>query len=90
MSASANSHLHSSARLSEIEDLLRFLDQVAHMPETAATAEELGELEQQLRRVTERVAGLIVGEVVQASLQSEALDKQVDRLVAESKRLYKN
>jgi hypothetical protein len=89
MSASANSHLHSSARLSEIEDLLRFLDQIAPVPETAATAEELGELEQQLRRVTERVAGLIVGEVVQASLQSEALDKQVDRLVAESKKPLK-
>lgn len=84
MTPMSNSQVRSSARLHEIEDLLRLFDHLAHLPFIATTPEELAEYERQLCRETERLAGLITGESLQASLASEALAPQVERLVKAS------
>jgi hypothetical protein len=84
MTRLSNSQVQCGARLREIEDLLRFLDHLAHLPVDAATPDELAEHERQVCQATDRLAGLIVGEMVQTSLTSEVVGKQVETLVKAS------
>jgi hypothetical protein len=65
MTRLSNSQVQCGARLREIEDLLRFLDHLAHLPVEAATPDEVAEHEGQVCQATDRLAGLIVGEMVQ-------------------------
>jgi hypothetical protein len=70
--------------LREIEDRLRFLDHLAHLPVAAGTPGELAEYERQVVRTTEQLAGLITGEILQALLASETVAHEVETLVKAS------
>jgi hypothetical protein len=84
MTPRSNSQAQCGTRLREIEGQLRFLDHLAHLPVAAATPGELAEYERQVGRTAEQLAGLITGEILQASLASEAVGQQVETLVKAS------
>jgi hypothetical protein len=84
MTPRSNSQAQCGTRLREIEDQLRFLDHLAHLPVAAGTPGELAEYEREVVRTTEQLAGLITGEILQASLASEAVGQQVETLVTAS------
>ena len=81
MTPASNSQAQCDTRLREIEARLRFLDHLAHLPVAARNPGELAEYEQQVMRTTEQLAGLITGEILQASLASEAVEDEIERLV---------
>ncbi|NEX18061.1 MAG: hypothetical protein C1943_16000, partial [Halochromatium sp.] len=81
MTPASNSQAQCDTRLREIEERLRFLDHLAHLPVAARSPGELAEYEQQVMRTTEQLAGLITGEILQASLASEAVEDEIERLV---------
>ncbi|NEX23365.1 hypothetical protein G3480_24245 [Thiorhodococcus mannitoliphagus] len=53
---------------------MRLLDHLAHLPVAAGTPGALDEYEREVVRTTERLAGLITGEILQASLASETVE----------------
>ncbi|NEX21924.1 hypothetical protein G3480_16700, partial [Thiorhodococcus mannitoliphagus] len=91
MTPGSNSQAQCDTRLREIEDRLRLLDHLAHLPVAAGSPSELEEYERQVMRTTEQLAGLITGEILQASLASETVEHEVERLVdASAKPLKKD
>jgi hypothetical protein len=84
MTPRSSSQAQCGTRLREIEDRLRFLDHLAHLPVAAGTPGELAEYERQVGRTTEQLAGLITGEILQASLASETVEREVETLVKAS------
>jgi hypothetical protein len=84
MTPRSNSQAQCGTRLREIENRLRFLDHLAHLPVAAGTPGELEAYERQVIRITEPLAGLITGEILQASLASETVEHEVETLVKAS------
>ena len=84
MTPASNSQAQSATRVEEIEALLAFIDHVAHLPITVDSPQRLAEYEKQVRQAAERLAGLVVGESLQASLEGAEVGEQSELIVGAS------